>query len=242
MATKLQIQNDNRNVSADDRQPQPKVLVTARAKGEVAAAAIARKAARRVNDISREVRLEAFESLSEHGDARWEKLAVIGLRDPEDTVVVSALECLVSWQSRRHVAKAVRLLDSPSDLVRTYAAWATGRLGNARQVQALRRRKRRAGDTAERTALLEALFTITGDRRYFKDLLKQLKSTNVYARAFTTNSLVGVANVRNVADSIGSLARALSSEKSEFVAAAIRRDLVCLVELTIEWHTPLSGT
>lgn len=192
-------------------------------------------AARVVSDPSREVRLRAFEALSEHGDSRWATLALVGLDDAEDTVAVAALECLVGLNARRSVEGVVPLLESASELTRTYAAWAIGKLGGPNHVPLLKRRLRRLGDEVESSALSEALFMLTREPKYLKRLLRQLKSTDPEARAFTTNSLVGLVDVNNFLPIICALAEALSTETSHAVLPSIRRDLIEIVSLAADW-------
>lgn len=194
-------------------------------------------AARVVADPSREVRLRAFEALCEHGGSRWTAVAVAGLSDAEDTVAVTALECLVNWNIRRSVQHVLPLLDSTSELTRTYAAWAVGKLGALRHVPLLKRRLRRLGDEVESSALAEALFMLTREQKYLRRLLRQLKSKDPEARAFTTNSLVGVVDVKNFPPIICALAQALSTEKSQSVLPSIRRDLIEIVSLAADWKS-----
>lgn len=199
---------------------------------------IARAAARFAADPAWEVRVRAFEVLVEHGDAKQIGLAVAALDDLEAAVVVTALECLVEWNARRVSTRIAKLLGSRDELTRSYAAWALGRLGTKRFAPLLRRRLRVLDDAAERSGVLEALFTLTQEPRYLVGLLGQLHSSDPYARAFTTNSLVGVANRKTCATIISALAHALTTEKSEYVAFAIRRDLTELVAQAVGWYSP----
>lgn len=217
----------------------PKPLSTpAKLKLLASGATVARTAARHATDPEWEVRVRAFEVLAKHGNAKQIGLAVAALDDPEATVVVSALECLVEWNARRFSTRIAALLDSRDELTRSYAAWALGRLGTVRFAPLLRRRLRVLDDTAERSGVLKALVTLTKQPRYLVELLRQLHSRDPFARAFTTNSLIGVASKKSCATLISALAHALVTEKSEYVAFAIRRDLTELVALAVEWHSP----
>jgi HEAT repeat protein len=210
-------------------------LSVIRAAGNRGRRAGALASARFVGDQSREVRLRALESLCENGDEKFAPFAIAALADAEDTVVVTALQCLVSWELRRYVDKVVPLLDSPSELIRAYAAWSLGRLGARRHAPILRKRLRLLDDEVERSAVAEALYTLTLEPRYLRHLLNQLGSADPEARAFTTNSLVGVADRRNFGVIVCALARALATETSEAVLPSIRRDLAEVVSLAIEW-------
>lgn len=180
----------------------------------------------------------AFEALGEVGDVRWSALAIDALADPEDIVVVSAIECLVEWEARTSLAKIVRLLDGSSELTRAYAAWSIGKLGTRRHVPILQRRLRRLATSAEASAVAEALYMLTSEPRYLNRLLRQLRSRDPLARAFTTNSLVGVLNESNFARIAGELAQALMMEKSEWVLSSIRRDLTEIIALAVAWKSP----
>lgn len=194
-------------------------------------------AARFVADESREVRVRAFESLSEHGEKRWSQLALRALDDSEGTVVATALECLVNWNVRRAARVIVPLLDHPDELTRSYAAWAIGKLGGADQIPVLRRHFRRVRDEVEGSALAEALFMLSRNTRYLDHLLRQLGSKRPQTRAFTANSLVGVANEKNFARVICALAHALQAEKSDWVVGAILPNLGEVISLAFEWRS-----
>src|SRR6185312_17320 len=58
-----------------------------------------------VGSRDRETRMRAFEVLRDWGKPTHAPLAIKGLDDPEDTVVVSAIECLVEWNVRASAAK-----------------------------------------------------------------------------------------------------------------------------------------
>lgn len=180
------------------------------------------------------MRRRALESLCEHGDQRWTTTALTALTDPEDTVAVTGIQCLVEWDVRDSADTISALLDSPSELVRTYAAWALGKLGAPRHVARLRRRFERCVDEVEGSALAEALFRLTKRPRYLEYLLAQLRSTDPEARAFTTNSLAGIVTRETFARIVGALAQALVSEESEAVLPSIRRDLREIVALGVD--------
>lgn len=84
------------------------------------------------------------------------------------------------------------------------------------------------------SALAEALFTLTNQPRYLDRLLAQLRSTDPEARAFTSNSLVGVVNKKNFATIACALVHALATETSEGVLPSVRRDLTEIISLAVD--------
>lgn len=182
-------------------------------------------AARLAVDREWEVRVRAFEFLRTHGDRRSLPLAVSALADVEDVVVASAIECIVEWGGARYTKSLARLLDSPSELVRSYAAWSLGQLGDARHIGVLQKRFRAARSAIEGSAAAEALFALTRRRCYLNHLIGQLKSRDPEVRAFTSNSLVGVVNAKNFPEVLCSLAHALAVERNTVVLETLRRDI-----------------
>jgi len=153
-----------------------------------------------VGSRDRETRMRAFEVLRDWGKPTHAPLAIKGLDDPEDTVVVSAIECLVEWNVRASAAKLATLLSASSQLVRAYAIWALGRLQARRYLPRLRDLFLSGKDTVIGSAAAEACHHLTSGpdaTRYEKFLAEQLRSKDPEVRAFTANSLVGIADRRN---------------------------------------------
>lgn len=182
-------------------------------------------AVRLATDDDWEVRARALEVLRETGNKTKVGVAVRAIEDSEDVVVVEAIECIVEWRALQVADKVARLLDSSSELVRSYAAWALGKIGDRRHVKGLRQRFHVARDEIEGSALAEALFTLTRQRRYLTHLLTQLKSRDPEVRAFTSNSLVGVVDGRNFVEVLCSFAHALARERNVVVLQNLRRDI-----------------
>jgi HEAT repeat protein len=192
------------------------------------------RAARLASAPDYDVRLKAFETLRDHGDARWRRIAMNALEDSEDVIVATALECLVEWGARSASKSIVRLLEARSELTRAYAAWALGQLGAQGEVSILRRHFSRARNSIFGSALAEALYILTDETSYLQHLKKQLRSTDPEIRAFTSNSLVGATDVENAAEIICALTRALSIEKSAVVRPRMQMDLPIIVSLLTE--------
>ncbi len=182
-------------------------------------------AVRLTTDADWEVRVRALQVLRETGDKTKVDVAAKALEDTEAVVVAEAIECIVEWRGRRLANRVARLLGNPSELVRSYAAWALGTIGGGRHIPLLRERFRLAHDEIEGSAAAEALFLLTGQRRYLTHLLAQLKSRDPEVRAFTSNSLVGVVDARNFVEVLCSLAHALARERNVVVLRNLRRDI-----------------
>ncbi|MBX3187189.1 MAG: hypothetical protein KF819_09245 [Labilithrix sp.] len=187
-----------------------------------------------MHDDDWEVRLRAFECLRSKGDARWTLLAGAALKDESDLVVATALECLVAWRARRWADRASKLLSSASELTRSYAAWAVGRLGGKRHLGGLTRRFRKVSAAIEGSALAEALFMLTKRPRYLEHLLSQVRSADPEIRAFTANSLVGVLNTQNFPKVLCALANAVSVEKSAAIAPHLEANLEIAVSNALD--------
>lgn len=219
------------NASSRRRTPEEKIRAMASKRSKAAAVALAAGFAR---DEDWEVRARALEVLREKGDS--ESLSVVrhALGDATDLVAVAAIECLVEWRAVRSANGVARLLESSSELTRSYAAWALGEIGGSRHVPVLRKRFRSFGKEIEGSALAEALYKITRQRRYFSHLLKQLHSRDPEVRAFTSNSLVGVTDARNFPEVISVLARRLARERSVVVRSSLRRDIEIVLDIVME--------
>ncbi len=190
-----------------------------------ARAAAVSVAVRLATDDDWEVRLRALEVLRDRGKIANVSVAVKGLQDSEDVVAATAIECIVEWRARRLADRVARLLDSPSELLRSYSAWALGKIGGPRHIPLLRHRFRVAKAEIEGSAAAEALFALTKERRYLMHLLAQLKSRDPEVRAFTSNSLAGAVDARNFAEVLCSFASALRRERNAVVVGVLRRDI-----------------
>lgn len=188
-------------------------------------AAIASLAERLATDNDWQVRARALAVLRETAKKTKISVAVRALEDVEDVVVVEAIECIVEWRALRVADRIAGLLDSSSELVRSYAAWALGKIGGRRHVKVLRQRFKVAHDKIEGSAVAEALFKLTRQHRYLAHLLVQLKSRDPEVRAFTSNSLVGIVDSRNFAEVLCSFAHGLARERNVVVLRNLRRDI-----------------
>lgn len=191
-------------------------------------------AARFLEDEDVAVRREAIDTLRDHGDIRSAALAARVLDDDDDLTVTSALECLARWKARRWADRVARLLTAPSELTRSYAAWALGKLGSQRHVVLLRSRFRSVSTEIEGSAVAEALYMLTRKPRYLRYLLEQLRSSDPEIRAFTGNSLVGVLDRNNFPTIMCAIAHAVSAERNAAIAPHLQRDLEIAVDNAIE--------
>jgi HEAT repeat protein len=176
------------------------------------------------------VRQRAFECLAVHGDATHAELAVAHLADPEETVVVSALECLVAWRDGSAIDAIAASLDSGTELVRCYAAWALGRLDARRHRAQLEQLFHATPPTVVNSAAAEALYSFDAQPKYQTFLLQQLKHGDPEVRAFTSNSLVGIADDESTGVLVAALSAAAAREGSPAIREVMLRDLEILEE------------
>ena len=196
------------------------------------------RASRLVDDGDSEVRTRALEILRDQGGSANARLAHEALEDESDVVTATAIECLVQWGVKRSADRVARLLESPSELTRSYAAWALGELGGPRHLPRLRQRLRVVRREIEGRAVAESLYKLTGHRRYLTHLLEQLRSRDPEVRAFTSNSLVGVVDARTFPEILCVFAHALARERSAVVLRALRRDIEIALAIALDETAP----
>lgn len=165
-----------------------------------------------LTDPSWEVRVSALNCLREFDGVQYGDRAIAALTDDEELVVTAAIECLADWRATAAVEKLKLLLDSPSELVRSYSAWALGKIGADSSVPELIARFRATDADVYASAIAEALFRLTNDRAYQDYLLRQIHADDPETRAFTSESLAGIANENNAVAIAEELRRAIDRE------------------------------
>lgn len=204
------------------------VLAELRDCGGVNGTALASQYAR---DPDRETRMRAFEVLLKWGSDKYTDQAIRALRDEEDTVVATALQCLAEWSASQAVPAIGNLLKGESELSSAYAAWALGQLGARRFLPRLRRLVAHGSSTVVRTAAAEACAMLTAEPQFTRFILLQLSAPDPETRAFASNSLVGIANDTNIDELIRSLARAVEREPRPAIRTPMKANMVTLLTI-----------
>jgi HEAT repeat protein len=177
-----------------------------------------------------EARMAELATIAEAGDRSQRRRVILALSDPEELVRVEAIETLVALGAADDEAlrKIRELATEDSELVRAYAAWALGRLSDAGSVALLEKCLATEESEVVKAGLLEGLFLLTRSERYLAMLLAQLDCDDGEARAFCSNSLVGVASADNVGRLIARLAEAATVEPYPAIRQTLEDNLATL--------------
>lgn len=177
-------------------------------------------------DADENVRIAGLECLADlKRDPGSDAVARL-LQDSETLVRVAALELVVALGAQTEQSLLVRLVSSdPAEVVRGYAGWALGRVGDSDALSILRSRLLVEQSAVVRSSITEALYRLTKHPPYLDMLLEELSSPDPEARAFSSNSVIGIIARDNVHRIITALRAAMAEEKIPTIAAAIRGNL-----------------
>lgn len=192
-----------------------------------------RLATRFADDEDYEVRVAALSCVGAAGDVASRPLLRKGLTDEEPLVRVAAIEALVALGSLddESLGAVERLLDDQSEMVRAYAGWALGRVGSPSAEAPLARRLPVEPSAVAKAGIVEGLYRLTSEALYLDMLQELLEDSDPEARAFTSNSMVGVATKDNAKQLIERLVLALNKESYPAIRDVIESNLQTLVDM-----------
>jgi hypothetical protein len=123
----------------------------------------------------------------------------------------------------------VRALEDRSALVRAYAAWGLGELRAKRFEDRLLSRLRRERQDIAKSGIYEALYALTQDLEFAEGVVSILLNSGDHrARAFASNSLVGIADARTTRMAVTALTEAIRSEKAPGIRKTLKGNLAQL--------------
>jgi HEAT repeat protein len=194
----------------------------------------ARELARRfVDDEDHETRISALTCIGTLGDDASQPLVRRALADVEPLVRIAAIEALVELGSldEQTLEALQSLVSDEKESVRAYAGWALGRVGNVALAARLQTFLRDEPSAVARAGILEGLYRLTKQEPYLHTLETLLGSSDPEARAFASNSLVGVASRDNVRRLIERLDAAAKAESYPAIRDVLEGNLRTLREM-----------
>jgi hypothetical protein len=125
-----------------------------------------------------------------------------------------------------------RALDDDAEVVRGYAGWALGRVGEVpSSTDKLRARLGAERSGVVSAGMLEGLYRLVKDEDDLEQLLAHLRSSDGETRAFASNSVLGVASPENVAMLSEALRRAADIERYPAIRQVLEANLATLDEM-----------
>lgn len=157
-------------------------------------------AKRFVDDKDYEIRVAALGCFGMIANSVSEPLVRRALKDQEPLVRIAAIEALVGLGSvdEQTLEDLQSMTLDKSESVRAYAGWALGRVGSAGAKEILLARLPDEPSDVAKAGMLEGLYRLTKQESCLHALKELLGSSDPEARAFVSNSMVGIASRDNV--------------------------------------------
>lgn len=184
-------------------------------------------ALRLLNDSNWATRAAAVSCVGALGDLSRVPEITRYMEDEERLVRIASIEAVVALGSVDEVgfARLLKRLEDESETVRAYAEWALGRLGNARAAAELSLRLDSEESDVARAGILEGVYRLSKLACYLELLKGVLSCQDPEARAFASNSLVGVASGENVQGLIECLQDAVHVESLPAIRSVLEDNL-----------------
>lgn len=185
---------------------------------------------------SYEARVAALARLAAEGTQAGLPRVRAGLADSEALVRVAALEAIVELAAVDEETRTAveKLVQDPDELVRAYAGWALARMGDPRAAAVLAAGLPGEPSAVARAGMLEGLVRLEPDPRWLSALLSLLGDSDPEARAFVSNSLVGVASRENVQRLVADLEAARDAETFPAIREVLESNLRTLRDMAAD--------
>lgn len=186
-----------------------------------------------MDDDDYEIRIAALACIGAVGSVASQSLVRGSLKDSEPLVRITAVEALVELghPDEQTIYSIQALLADERESVRAYAGWALGRIADSNVAHTMAAHLPNESSDVAKAGILEGLYKITNNEYYLNDLKHLVRSIDPEARAFASNSLVGVASRANVSALIRCLVDAVSSEVSPAIRSVMDGNLRTLREM-----------